>query len=98
MIEIRDMERGSGKTTKVIELMNEDLNLILIVPYKKMTNFYPRNLRKRIFTIAETRGIRLNKVILDEGFMYNKKDLAEMYYNFGKNNTDVISYGTSQQQ
>lgn len=41
MIEIHDMERGSGKTTKVIELMNEDLNQILIVPYKKMTKFYP---------------------------------------------------------
>ncbi|MEK4427835.1 hypothetical protein MHB54_01100 [Paenibacillus sp. FSL M7-0802] len=98
MIEIHDMERGSGKTTKVIELMNEDLNQILIVPYKKMTKFYPRNLRNRIFTIAETRGIKLNKVILDEGFLYNKKDLAEMYYYFGKYNVDVISYGTSLQQ
>ena len=99
MLEIKIMPRGSGKTTKVIELMNNDGDLFLIIPLLATKGFYPDNLHDRIgshrnFIDGALRGKRIGKVVLDEGFSGDKESLAKLYYWLGHKRIDVVSYGT----
>ncbi|TCJ01144.1 hypothetical protein [Cytobacillus praedii] len=99
MLDTKVMGRGTGKTTKVINLMQEDEGLFLLIPFKHMKRFYPTTLHHRIATGDEflegrIEGRRIEKIILDEGFLYNKSMLASLYYWLGFYRYDVVSYGT----
>lgn len=99
MIEIHNQPRASGKTTKVIKLMEEDNSLYCIIPLNNYRNLYPKHLWKRIITAYDIinhkfKGLNIYKVILDEGFSYRKDMLAEIYYYLGYYKIDVIAYGT----
>lgn len=92
-------ERQSGKTTKVIGLMENDENLLLIVPNQSMKQFYPKEMEFRIETIESVlngnlRGRTFNKVVIDEGFLFDKEKLAQLYYYLGRNQIYTIAYGT----
>jgi hypothetical protein len=92
-------ERGTGKTTKVIKLLNEDLDAILIIPFEHMKNIYPKKFHHRIISSEKVlngglRGRKFTKVILDEGFAYQKEKLAQLYYYLGYNHIKTVSYGT----
>lgn len=102
MIQIHDMPRQSGKTTIVKALMEYDQDLYCILPMKSHFRFYPQHLQGRLLSgnediYKQTMGNRVKKVILDEGFMYTQKRLAELYYRLGQMGIDVISFGTSQE-
>ncbi|MCY9737486.1 hypothetical protein M5X17_27675 [Paenibacillus alvei] len=100
MIEINKMPRGSGKTTRAITLMEYDKNLYCIVPYKGCIDIYPVHLHHRILCgkdalenlilVSKT----VSKVILDDGFMYHKDELAKLYYTLGSMKIPTIVYGT----
>lgn len=99
MLETNVMSRGSGKTQKVIDLMSKDRNYLLIVPLSHMKKLYPSEIQQRIFTFNDVlsggvRGIRFEKIIIDEGFLDRKEKLAHLYYFLGKNNINTIVYGT----
>src|SRR5690554_4616850 len=99
MLETVVMERGTGKTTKAIKLLREDKELFLLVPYKSMIRFYPVDVRQRMgtvndFTNGNLRGIKINKILIDEGFLLEKDKLAHLYYYLGQNNIDVVAYGS----
>lgn len=104
MLKIFNQERGSGKTTEVIRLMTENNNLVLVVPYLTMRRLYPRDLYHRIISADELlnnstriRGMRLEKVILDEAFIYEKDKLAKLFYYLGQHQIETIAYGTTQE-
>jgi len=99
MLTTHNQERGSGKTTKVIELLNKDKNSILIIPANYMKNVYPNELANRIFSCDNVlqgflRGKNFSKAILDEGFMQDKEKLAHLYYYLGSNQIETTAYGT----
>lgn len=99
MIETYNMDRGTGKTTHVIEMMLEDEKLWGIVPTYNQRALYPKELRDRIICGSmdlqtEITSRRIKKVVLDEGFAYKKDTLAKIYYYFGMRNIDVVVYGT----
>lgn len=99
MLEINNQNRNSGKTTKVIEMMKKDSRLILIIPMKSKKQFYPEDIQDRIITGAELLSENFNisslsRVVLDEGFLYNKEGLVKIYYALGYNRIDVVLYGT----
>lgn len=99
MLETFNQERGTGKTTKVINLMSEDLDALLIVPIEDMKKLYPKEIHHRILSKNKVsngglRGKRFSKVILDEGFLYDKEKLAHLYYLLGYDRIETISIGT----
>jgi cobalamin biosynthesis Co2+ chelatase CbiK len=99
MLETFNQDRGTGKTTKVIELLKEDLKAILVIPIKTMKEFYPKEFHHRILTATDISNGYLHerivsKVVLDEGFMYDKEKLAHLYYLLGYEHINVLSYGT----
>lgn len=99
MLKINVMGRATGKTTKVIEMMQENEDLILIVPITPAKEYFPESLHNRIYTFHDfkngvLRSKRIKEVVLDEGFSYRKDELAELYYWLGFNKVDVTSYGT----
>lgn len=99
MLETIVMDRGEGKTTKAIKSMEEDNELLLIIPYLSMIKLYPNHLHNRIFSVdnllnGSLRGRKLEKVILDEGFAQNKEKLAHLYYLLGYERINVTSFGT----
>jgi hypothetical protein len=99
MLETFNQGRVTGKTTKAIELLNEDLEALLIIPTGNMKNIYPKELHNRILSgenvlNGDLRGRRFTKVALDEGFIYHKEKLAHLYYLLGYDRIETISYGT----
>jgi hypothetical protein len=99
VLELNVLGRGEGKTTKVIERMVKDKSLILIIPFKHMKRSYPRELQYRIYTFDEfklgkTQWSGTKKIILDEGLLYPRSTIAELYFYLGSNDFEVISYGT----
>jgi hypothetical protein len=98
MIQINNWERGTGKTTKVIEMLENHPDLYCIVPNQTHKNFYPKHLQQRILSGQnfeyEFRGRKIKKVVLDEGFLYPASFIAKLYYQLGKNDIDVFVYGT----
>jgi hypothetical protein len=99
MLETFNQDRGTGKTTKVIELLKEDFEALLIVPFSNMKTIYPKEIHTRILSADNVsngglRGRRFSKVILDEGFLYNKEKLAHLYYLLGYDRIETIAIGT----
>ncbi|MGG0794755.1 hypothetical protein ABE137_12215 [Brevibacillus laterosporus] len=99
MIQVYDMERGSGKTTIVRSLMEFDEKLYCILPNKSLFDFYPKHLQNRLIDGKgniqhQFAGRRVVTVVLDDGFMYSARQLASLYYELGRMGVDVISYGT----
>ncbi|WP_211749696.1 hypothetical protein [Paenibacillus sp. Marseille-Q4541] len=101
MIQVFDMERASGKKTRVIELLKQDPSLYCIIPNKHMKQFYPKHLHNQILygtDIIDRRsfeGKKVARVVLDEGFLYRKNQIAELYYTLGLLKIKTISFGTS---
>lgn len=98
MIKTYDVPRGSGKTTKVCELLKEDQSLYCIVPLNHFKRNFPEGYEKRIIAVGmdleNLQGKDIKKVVLDEGFMYKKDTLAKLYYLLGSKGIDVVAYGT----
>lgn len=101
MIEIFNQTRGTGKTTSVIKLLEEDGDLYCIVPSHRQREFYPKHLQNRILHLGgnyhidfQLQGKRITKVILDEGFAYREDKLAEIYYYLGYHRIHVKAFGT----
>lgn len=50
MLEINNQDRGSGKTTKVIELMKQDESALCLVPNSTIKrHIFPKELQKELY-------------------------------------------------
>ena len=103
MLELNNQNRGSGKTTKVIELMEQDESALCLVPNSTIKrHIFPKELQKRILVgvnvehlIDELRSMRFTKLFVDE-LSYSKFNLAELFYELGRSHIQVIVFGTEQ--
>lgn len=99
MIRIFKQARGSGKTTKAIELLEENKNSLCLVPNNHIkTLLFPKKLKDRVVTygseiIFELNKRHCNKLIVDE-LVLDKFDTAELFYYLGLHHIDVIVYGS----
>lgn len=103
MLEVNKQNRGSGKTTKVIELMEQDKEALCLVPNVSIIRLlYPKSLHDRVIPFSviniknilyEMRSRGLNKVFIDE-LILSKFDIAELFYELGQRHIQVIVYGT----
>ena len=102
MLEINNQDRGSGKTTKVIELMKQDESALCLVPNSMIKrSLFPKELQKRVISSTydirnisfEMRNRGLNKLFIDE-LMLSKFDIAKLFYGLGENHIKVVVYGT----
>lgn len=60
-------DRRSGKTTKIIEIMQRNPELILVVPNSAWLNNYPRELHQRIKPISWwVHGSSRQKIIIED--------------------------------
>lgn len=95
------MRRGSGKTTLVKQIIDQDNDAILLVPSNSFRNDYDSRHRNRIFTFAEflnhreeIKGLVFNKIIIDEAYCLSKDELAKLYYHLGIMGVEVMAIGT----
>ena len=99
MLEIHDQPRGSGKTTKVIEMLRKDRNSICIVPFPIHKKLYPDDVSSQVFmeedVFFKSTLTRSTKVIIDELAM-SKFKTAELFYELGRLNINVIVFGTNE--
>lgn len=103
MLEVNNQDRGSGKTTKVIELMKQDKEILCVVPNVAIIRLlYPESLHDRVISssvfdlkniIFEMRSRGLNKLYIDE-LILSKFDIAKLFYRLGENHISVTVYGT----
>lgn len=103
MLKIINQSRGSGKTTEVIELMKNDLLALCLVPNFTIKRcLFPESIQKRVISysvldieniIIEMRIKGFDKLYIDE-LILSKFDIAELFYELGKNRINVIVYGT----
>ena len=102
MLKLNNQDRGSGKTTKIIELMKDDELALCLVPYYEIKrSLFPKELQKRIISARsfknvydELQGRRYNKIYIDE-LLYSNFFIAELFYNFGRrSDISIIVYGT----
>lgn len=102
MLELNNQNRVSGKTTKVIELMEEDELALCLVPYYEIKRLlFPKELQKRVISARsfknvydELQGRKYNKIYIDE-LIYSNFFIAELFYNFGRrSDISIIVYGT----
>ena len=102
MFKLNKQDRGSGKTTKIIELMEDDELALCLVPYYEIKrSLFPKELQKRIISARsfknvydELQGRRYNKIYIDE-LLYSNFFIAELFYNFGRrSDISIIVYGT----
>ncbi|TRW67415.1 hypothetical protein [Lactococcus lactis] len=102
MLKLKNQDRGSGKTTKIIELMKDDELALCLVPYYGIKrSLFPKELQKRIISARsfknvydELQGRRYNKIYIDE-LLYSNFFIAELFYNFGRrSDISIIVYGT----
>lgn len=99
MIQIFKQDRGSGKTTKAIKLLEESEKSLCLVPNDHIkTLLFPKKLKDRIITygseiIFELNTRHCNKLIIDE-LVLDKFDTAELFYYLGLHHIDVIVYGS----
>lgn len=103
MLELYNQDRGSRKTSMVIELLEQDESALCLVPNStiKRHNF-PKELQKRILVgvnlehlVDELRTMRFTKLFVDE-LSYSKFNLAELFYELGRSRIQVIVFGTEQ--
>lgn len=102
MLKLNNQDRGSGKTTKIIELMKDDELALCLVPYYGIKrSLFPKELQKRVISARsfknvydELQGRRYNKIYIDE-LLYSNFFIAELFYNFGRrSDISIIVYGT----
>lgn len=101
MLEINNQKRGSGKTTKVIELMRkDDLSLCLVLNNFIKHNIFPKDLQNRIIVATEIEHLmdelrtrKYTKLFVDE-LLYSRFYIARLFYELGRGNKKVIVYGT----
>lgn len=102
MLELNNQNRGSGKTTKVIELMEQDESALCLVPNSMIKrSLFPKELQKRVISAKsfknvydELQGRRYTKIYIDE-LLYSNFFIAELFYNFGRrSDISIIVYGT----
>lgn len=94
--------RQTGKTYAVIKLMEENPEMITIVPVSGMRGHYPEHLRERVLTVEQfierpyhegKFDVLKNKVVVDEGFFLNPS-LVKLYYMLGMHGIGVLVVGT----
>lgn len=103
MLKLNNQDRGSGKTTKVIELMKQDKEILCVVPNVAIIRLlYPKSLHSRVISssafdikniISEMRSRGLSKLYVDE-LILSKFDIAKLFYILGENHISVTVYGT----
>lgn len=102
MLELHNRRKGSGKTTQIIELMEEDKLALCLVPYYEIKRLlFPKELQKRVISARsfenvydELWGRRYTKIYIDE-LLYSNFFIAELFYNFGRrSDISIIVYGT----
>ena len=100
MLEINKQKRGSGKTTKVIKLIQENESALCIVANSYIKRTFPKKVQDRVVTaldikdiIRELRSKKYNKLIIDE-LLFPKFDIAELFYQLGRFNITTIVYGS----
>lgn len=105
MLELNLYKRQSGKTTKVIQMMENDPKILLIIPDVMRKQAYPRSLHHRIisgiqFLNGLADGREFDKIVLDDGFDHPTYRLAEVYYNLGRYypQYEVTVFGTARDQ
>ena len=102
MIKTIVRDRGTGKTTEIIIRMRENKNLITLVQsHMVKENLYPKDLQKRVFTIGDImndksllKGVKFEKILIDEGFIFHPVTMAKLYYYLGNNNIAIDVYGS----
>lgn len=95
-------ERGTGKTTEIIERMNKESNVRVMVLNSHQKQLFPKELREKIITINDydiTRSFneicRTNGILLiDEGYVLDPAKSAQLFYMIGSYGVDVEVYGT----
>lgn len=103
MLELHNQNRGSGKTTEVIELMGKDKEALCLVPNVNIIRLlYPKSLHNRVISssafdikdiTSEMRSRGLNKLYIDE-LVLSKFDIAKLFYGLGEYHIKVVVYGT----
>lgn len=98
MLHIKDDLRGSGKTTKTINLLRTEEYAYALVPnYHMRKNLYPEDIREKVFTYQDLDQIfrkhTIKKLVIDEFWMDSKYSIAELFYELGQYHIDVIIYG-----
>lgn len=102
MLKLNNQDRGSGKTTRIIELMEEDELALCLVPYYEIKRLlFPKELQNRVISARsfenvydELQGRRYTKIYIDE-LLYSNFFIAELFYNFGRrSDISIIVYGT----
>ena len=99
MIRIFKQDRGSGKTTKAIKLLEESKNSLCLVPNNHIkTHLFPKQLKDRVLTydseiIFELKVRHCDKLIVDE-LALDKFDAVGLFYYLGLNNIEVVVYGS----
>lgn len=94
--------RATGKTTEIIIRLKENENLIALVGNREIKKLYPTEIHDRVFVLGgrnlsnltELKGVKFDKVLIDEGFLMDKANLAQFYYDIGRMGIDVDVYGT----
>lgn len=108
MIIFRDADRGSGKTSYVIEQLKNNKNTMAAVPNRYIKeNIYPKEVQDQVWTFEQlTSDLRemsgrstgysrhIKCVFIDECFMENI-DLYQLYYYLGRVDQEVVCLGTS---
>ena len=98
MLQINNQRRGSGKTTKVIQLMEEDKSALCLVPNRYIKSLFPAEVQNRVILDIENIAMKVrkecyDKLIIDE-LLYSRFDLAKLFYALGKWDIATIVYGT----
>ncbi|WKG34633.1 hypothetical protein [Lactococcus lactis] len=61
MLKLNNQDRGSGKTTKIIELMEEDELALCLVPYYEIKRLlFPKELQKRVISARSFKMYMMN--------------------------------------
>jgi len=98
VLHIKDDLRGSGKTTKTINLLRtEEYTYALVPNFHIREKIYPEDVREKVFTYLDLDGIfrqhEIKKLVIDEYWMSDKFKIAELFYYLGQYHIDVIIYG-----
>ena len=101
MLIFYNQPRGSGKTAKIIKMLENDERLIVLVPSGLIKDrVYPKNYHKRVFTINDFENFMQNiythrskEVLVDELLLSNFK-IAKIFYELGRIGIDVSVMGT----
>jgi hypothetical protein len=89
--------RATGKTTAIQQILREHDDIAVIVHASPLQEAYLPEFKGRVFTIHnfinESRGRKIKKVVIDEGFS-SSESMLQLYYQLGKYGIEVLVVGT----